>query len=1218
MTGASYTDSFAQSNPGAMYLDISDSAGLLSAYYPGSGSGTVTAPGAGTDSITFQGSYADVAAIINSLTYAATTAGGSDSIAYDIWNQAGVETTGSIPVTIGGGSGGITETWTGAVGSDWNTAGNWSGNAVPTSGDTVVIAPNATTAPSLANAMLSGETIILGSSSPTGPSVLFNDVTLGAGTTLESSVSGGSVGIDGTLTVAAGATISADGAPFGLNSSSTSPAVLVNDGVIVNSGSGLVAMDDVVYNNGAMLDSNPSGGMEIGDGYDIFNSGTIIAQGGLIQLDGATNGTVAFAGSGGTVFMGVVDTFGTSAIVTGFGSGDRILSGALAADSMSYSDGRLALDAGPIGETIPFAGTLGLGNFELNNTQPGASPAFTSTVFYAASGTTAGTDSGEPDIAAPGTASVAAGGTLVLNDVSIANAATLGVDISATNGRLSMNGASGNGTDHLTIAAGTPASQVNADLASLTYVPAGGAGSEDIEVSASAPFAVSGTTDSIRYIPVNISAASSGPTLNEPAGESVTTGGSIPVPGSYSDSFAAGNPGSLYLGISDGSGTLYGYYPDASGHAVTGAAAGGSGTNALSFSGSYSDVEDILNSLTYVAGSSPGSDSINFEIWNQAGVETTGSVAVTVTAGTAGGGMAETWTGAVSSDWNTAANWSGNAVPTSGDTVLLFGDPVNVPTLSNAILSGETLVLQSSGNVAPVLDFNDVTLNSVLETATTGFVNVGGTLTIGAQGTVMAEANGWMSLDGTGEVVANNGLIASAPSGSVVFYDELNQPATGTLINNGTLLADGSIVLGNDGQYSASPPYWDVTNSGSIEIGNGGFFNLNGTLAGGSIAYNGPGSLELEQPNAFQGATVTGFGQGDALDLDGYALGTVQSFSNGTLYLANSSGTEAVPLTGNFVLGNFQEADGGTPFTADTIGYAPGGGTSGVVGPGIVTPAQDTVAQGATLVLNDVSIVATNGGTIANTGTYFLSIDAGAGTLFMTGGSGSGTGTLSASGTAAQLNADLSNLSYVPGAGASADTVGFHVVSGEIVSNRWLPITVTGSVASGPTLNEPTSESVTAGGTVAVGGSYADSFAQRNPGQLYIGISDSSGALTATNAAGQAVAGSGSNQIGVSADYVDANAILASLHYTAGGNTGSDTISFEVWNQAGVETTGATAVTIGGGTPGASMTMADFAASSASAGSVVPAYTGGGSMNLATPDPANHPIGMPLALHSGW
>jgi hypothetical protein len=112
---------------------------------------------------------------------------------------------------------------------------------------------------------------------------------------------------------------------------------------------------------------------------------------------------------------------------------------------------------------------------------------------------------------------------------------------------------------------------------------------------------------------------------------------------------------------------------------------------------------------------------------------------------------------------------------------------------------------------------------------------------------------------------------------------------------------------------------------------------------------------------------------------------------------------------------------------------------------------------------------------------------------------------------------------------------------------------------------------------VAVSGSYSDSFALSNAGSLFLGISDNRGTLSATDASGDAVAGSGSNSIALNTDYVDLNAILASLHYTASGSPGSDTIDFDVWNQAGVETTGNSAVTIGSSSISATTRQADSA-----------------------------------------
>jgi fibronectin-binding autotransporter adhesin len=616
----SYADSFAQSNPGAMYVEAIATGGTLYA----TGASGNAAPGSGTSSIAWSTGYNDVNAVLNSLTFAAGDTAGSGSIYFEVWNQAGVETTDTVPVTISGGTGGgSTVSWTGAANDGaWNTPSNWSNNAVPTSGDIVLISPSGVTGPSLSNATLTGETIVLGSSSQTGPSVIFNDVTLDAGTTLESAGVGGSIGDAGTLTVASGAVIAANGEPLGISSIGSGPATLVNDGTISNAGTAFMALNDVVENHGVIIDSSPDT-MSVGNGGAILNTGTIVDAGGNIQLNGAVQGgTVAFTGSGGLLLLGVLNPFAQGAVVSGFGSGDRMVLGAFNPTNMSFSGGTLDLAAGSFGETIPFAGGLGLGNFELNTTVTGANGTPTTTLLYAPPGGPSGTASGEPDITAPGTATVAQGGTLALNDVSIGNAATGALNITSTSGTLDMTGASGNGTDHLTVT-NLSENQVNSELASLTYMPSAGASSDTIEISASSPFSVTGTTDTIRYIPVSITGGNGSPSLNEQSAETVAPNSTTAIGGSYLDSFAQGNAGDLYLGISDSSGTLTA--TDASGNAVA-----GSGTNAISLSTDYVDLNAILSSLHYTAGSNLGIDTVRFDVWNQAGVETVGTTNVTI------------------------------------------------------------------------------------------------------------------------------------------------------------------------------------------------------------------------------------------------------------------------------------------------------------------------------------------------------------------------------------------------------------------------------------------------------------------------------------------------------------------------------------------------------------------------------------------------------------
>lgn len=114
-----------------------------------------------------------------------------------------------------------------------------------------------------------------------------------------------------------------------------------------------------------------------------------------------------------------------------------------------------------------------------------------------------------------------------------------------------------------------------------------------------------------------------------------------------------------------------------------------------------------------------------------------------------------------------------------------------------------------------------------------------------------------------------------------------------------------------------------------------------------------------------------------------------------------------------------------------------------------------------------------------------------------------------------------------------------------------------------PTLTLPLSEQVPGNGTESVSGiSYVDTAAASNPGAMYLRVSDSSGALSATSA-GSTLPGSGTNTLTLSATYNVVSAALSSLKYSGKISAGSDIISFDLWNQYGIETTGAISVTIG-------------------------------------------------------
>ena len=109
---------------------------------------------------------------------------------------------------------------------------------------------------------------------------------------------------------------------------------------------------------------------------------------------------------------------------------------------------------------------------------------------------------------------------------------------------------------------------------------------------------------------------------------------------------------------------------------------------------------------------------------------------------------------------------------------------------------------------------------------------------------------------------------------------------------------------------------------------------------------------------------------------------------------------------------------------------------------------------------------------------------------------------------------------------------------------------------TGPVITAPTTESATAGATIAIAGvSVADAFAAGNPGTMALNLSVTSGTIGMTGAGGAIVAGSGAQSMSISGTFAQVNADLANLSYTAAGTAGSDTISVNIWDQAGLDFT---------------------------------------------------------------
>src|SRR5262249_17260404 len=115
----------------------------------------------------------------------------------------------------------------------------------------------------------------------------------------------------------------------------------------------------------------------------------------------------------------------------------------------------------------------------------------------------------------------------------------------------------------------------------------------------------------------------SGPQLAVPIGETVTAGSSVAVKGIViTDSFAASNPGTLTLNVSAGPGVVA--------MTANGSRVAGSGTHAISVTGTLAQINAELATLSYSAGSSAGNDVLTIDVWDQAGLEGTKSFDIAV------------------------------------------------------------------------------------------------------------------------------------------------------------------------------------------------------------------------------------------------------------------------------------------------------------------------------------------------------------------------------------------------------------------------------------------------------------------------------------------------------------------------------------------------------------------------------------------------------------
>ncbi|MBK6422569.1 MAG: hypothetical protein IPF77_10195 [Gemmatimonadetes bacterium] len=294
-----------------------------------------------------------------------------------------------------------------------------------------------------------------------------------------------------------------------------------------------------------------------------------------------------------------------------------------------------------------------------------------------------------------------------------------------------------------------------------------------------------------------------------------------------------------------------------------------------------------------------------------------GLTAVTFAATGTGGGL-KTWTGAVSTAWTTAGNWSPAAVPGTGDSVLVPAGTPNAPTASGGIAIG---ALELSGNAATLTIAGAFTVaQGVVLPDTSQFIQltsgslVAGSLTLdGFQAFVDASAGG-LIVSGLTTLAGNSAFVDATGPGSNSLGGVILSGTSAFLQQNGgssgPLLLNGSSAFWN--------PSGAVTVNGNPAAQVTGTSFLSGGTSGAKVTLNGDviigGTAAFFSPNTGDKWTING-------DLSTTGGGTLVMNNVADTIEVNGNvsfggGDESASLVAGIlnVSGNFSQTGAGTTF----------------------------------------------------------------------------------------------------------------------------------------------------------------------------------------------------------------------------------------------------------------------------------------------------------------
>ena len=879
-------------------------------------------------------------------------------------------------------------------------------------------------------------------------------------------------------------------------------------------------------------------GLSVSDAADgNVGQGTLtltVTNGNLtLPLAGLTidNGTPVFNGNGTATFAGTVTVTGTWANLNAALAGLRYAStgsfNGTETLTVTINDNGNVGTGGPLSTTTTVAITV----LPVNNAPVVVVPAGPLTVLE------------NNPLAPAGTTQLVFPGTITVNDTADGNVGTGTVTVTALRGTLTLGSLAnvilftGNGTNTVTFSA--PWAALNTALNGLTYQGNPGYNGPDtitVSVNDNGNVGAGGALSGTGSVAVTVNPVNSAPTVVVPGPQTVLAGGSITFTAGLNSAItvadaADGNVGQGTVTLSVQRGTL-----------TLGSLAGltgvfGNGTNTVTFTGAWADLNNALAGLRYTADASyAGLDALTVSVNDNGNVGFGGALTTTA-------------------------------------TVVITASPVNrPPTVS--VPGPQTVQENSPLAVTPNLTFfPSITVSDAADG------NVGtGTVTVSApRGTfTLASLAGLSNVTGYGTGVLNfsgtwatlNAALAGLTYRGVPGFNGLDA-VTVTVNDNGNvgvggaLSATGTIQVNvtavNDAPALTVPGPQTVTEdtgltfNGTITVndnvdGNVGTGTVSVTVGRGTLSLGSLAGLALFTGNGTSTVTFTG------------TWANLNNALNGLVYspAANYNGPDTLTVSindnGNVGSGGALTATGAVALTVTAANDAPT-----VAVPGAQTVFENSPLSPAPQLLFPGNITVADA-LDGNVGSGTVTLTVGRGTLTLgtiaglTSVTGNGTSTVSFTAPWATLNAALTGLSYQGNPnynGPDVLTVSVsdngNVGGGALSGSATVAITVL-AVNNAPTVTAPGAATTSEDTALTFTGITVSDALDGNVGSGTVTVAAARGTLTLGSQFGLvSVTGNGTGTVTFTGPWANLNAALAGLTYTPTANsTGPDTLTVGV------------------------------------------------------------------------